>query len=509
MKILFAHFVTIALLSLNILYSQSITETKLIANDGDRGDFFGWSVSLSGEYAIIGAPFDDDNGNRSGAAYIYKRDGINWLVQAKLVPTDGEEEDLFGWSVSISGDYAIIGAQREDTKGESSGSAYIFARENGIWIEKAKITARDGDENDRFGFSVSIDSNYAIIGAIGSNGNVNYSGSAYIFKRQRANWIEQAKFNASDGSEHDDFGRTVSISGEYAIVGAYWDDDNGFNSGSAYIFKRERENWIEQAKLIASDGSEWDQFGKAVEISGDYAVIGANRDDDGETESGSAYVFKLIGMNWIEQNKLTATERDSIVFFGTSVSIDEDLICIGATRDEENGIRSGSAYVFKRNGTSFIEQYKLTPSDGKPWDNFGISVSLDQNYLIVGAYSSYGNTLSSGSAYVYSDFFPVSINDKISNIPTKFRLAQNYPNPFNPTTSITYYIPITSNVELAIYDQLGEKIKTLIKAKQSTGIYQVEWNGKNETGIQVASGIYFYTLRADESMETRKMILIK
>ena len=287
---------------------------KLTASDGASGDWFGRSVSISGDYAVIGALFDDDNGFESGSAYVFERDEFgNWSETQKLTAFDGAEGDWFGRSVSISGDYAVIGAPRyDDDNGSNSGSAYVFERDGaGNWSERAKLTASDGAASDYFGSSVSISGDYAVIGAPQDDDNGYSSGSAYIFERDGlGHWNEVQKLTASDGAEGDWFGNSVSISGDYAVVGAYHDDDNGFESGSAYVFERDEfGNWSETGKLTACDGAEGDWFGRSVSISGDYAVIGARYYDDNGSNSGSAYVFERDGAgNWSEVQKLTASD---------------------------------------------------------------------------------------------------------------------------------------------------------------------------------------------------------
>ncbi|UCF43883.1 MAG: hypothetical protein JSV99_02880 [Planctomycetota bacterium] len=372
---------------------------KLTASDGSRHDYFGASVSVSGDYAIIGAY---GYGGYSGSAYIFKREGEVWIEQANLTASDGAYSDYFGGSVSISGDYAIVGAGLDDDNGNWSGSAYIFKREGQVWSQQGKLTASDGAESDLFGCAVSISEDYAIVGAYGDNDNGNNSGSAYIFKRDGTVWSEQDKLTASDDAADDWFGWSVSISGDYAIVGVCRDDDNGYDSGSSYIFKRDGMFWSEQDKLTASDGNEIDWFGTCVSISGDYAIIGANYDDDNGSSSGSAYIFKREGEVWIEQDKLTASDGTADDRFGGSVSISGDYVIIGAQRDGDNGYHSGSAYIFKRDGKTWSEEAKLTASDGYDRDYFGGSVCVvGSDYAVVGAYYGDGNWTDSGAAYLF------------------------------------------------------------------------------------------------------------
>ena len=236
-------------------YADWLELEKIIGSDTDYYDYFGNSVSISEDYALIGAPYDDDNGPHSGSAYIFFFDGTNWIEQAKLTATDGAEGDQFGYTVSISNEYAVIGAWMDDDNGDRSGSAYIFKRSDTTWVEQAKLIAGDGATFDHFGNSVSIWEDYVVIGAVDDDDSGDRSGSAYVFNRNGANWIEQTKLSAFDGSEYDQFGYSVSISENYAIIGTPCDDND---SGSAYIFEYNGISWIEQAKFTASDASDED-----------------------------------------------------------------------------------------------------------------------------------------------------------------------------------------------------------------------------------------------------------
>ncbi|KAA3606899.1 MAG: T9SS C-terminal target domain-containing protein [Calditrichaeota bacterium] len=373
-------------------------EEKIVSNDAAAGDSFGNSVSVSGNYAVVGARFDDDAGNASGSAYIYFRNGNSWSQQTKLTANDAAIEDTFGYSVSISGDYAIVSAIQDDDGADLTGSAYIFHRSGTSWTQQAKLNASDAEENDQFGYSVSIDGDYAVISTI-LNGII--GGSVYIFHRSGTSWTQQAKFNANDATSGDNFGQSVSISGDYVIIGASGDDDGGNGSGSAYIFHRTGTSWSQQAKLTASDAAAADFFGWSVSISGDYAVVGAREDDDAGSSSGAAYIFNRSGVSWSQQTKLTASDAATADQFGWSVSISGDYAIVGAQGDDDAGSNSGSAYIFNRSGTSWSQQSKLTANDDASSDRFGFSVSISGNYAITGAQGDDDAGSASGSAYIY------------------------------------------------------------------------------------------------------------
>ncbi len=357
-------------------FDPNATEQKLTASDGAAWDWFGYAVSISGDYAIVGAM----GGEALGSAYIFERSDGSWNEVAKLTASDGADRDDFGCAVSISGDYAIVGSDQDDDNGDVSGSAYIFEHSGGTWNEVAKLTASDGAAWDWFGYSVSISGNYAIVGAIGN-------GSAYVFEHSGTTWSEIAKLTGSDEAAGTNFGSCVSISGDYAVVGTRV--FTGDPTGSAYIFERSGITWSEVAKT-SSDGATEDWFGSTVSISGDYAIVGAM----GGEAPGSAYIFERSGSSWSKAAKLTASGPAASWRFGWTVSISGDCAVVG----DDNG----SAYVFARSGGCWGEVAKLTASDGAASDKFGRCVSISGNDVIVGAFLDDDNGKSSGSAYCYT-----------------------------------------------------------------------------------------------------------
>ena len=243
-------------------------------------------MSISGDRCLIGAVGGDSN----GSAYIFEWNSTNWSQQAKLTASDGNDGDAFGGLVSMDGDRCVIGAWHDDDNGSSSGSAYIFEWNGISWIEREKLTPSDGDALDYFGTGAGISGNRCIVGANGNDDNGSSSGSAYIFEWNGTSWIQQAKLTVSDAGANDYFGGDVGMSGDRCIVGAFGDDDGGSN-GSAYIFEWNGASWIQQEKLKASDGGLIDVFGYSVSISGDRCIISAHCDDDNGFQSGSAYIY--------------------------------------------------------------------------------------------------------------------------------------------------------------------------------------------------------------------------
>jgi len=449
-------------------------ETKLLASDGASGDHFGISVAIDGDYAIVGAYENDENGSNSGAAYIYNvRTGAEIH---KLTASNGVASDLFGKSVAISGNYAIVGARFGDSptindsgtayifnvetgqeihklystgpgaserfgssvaihgnyavigerydadKGSNAGAAYIFNVQTGTQL--LKLTASDGAANDNFGQAVAISGNYAIVGAYN-----NSSGFAYIYNIHTGSEIH--KFNASDSVSGDYFGISVAIDGNYAIVGAEADDDDGISSGSAYIFNVQTGTQL--WKLLASDAGTGQRFGTSVAISGNYAIVGAlfGTLDGSSTSTGSAYIFDVrTGM---QVKKITASDAVSDYRFGNAVAISGNYAIVGSYFDDTIASTAGAAYIYGPSSPyllsiedgvtdipnlvttgltsgnfnagrdfSFSNETKILAHDGAGGDQFGISVAIDGNYAIVGAYEDDDNYSGSGSAYIYN-----------------------------------------------------------------------------------------------------------
>ena len=266
-------------------------QAKLTASDAANEGYFGSSVSLTGDTALVGAYGDDHAGDESGAAYVFVRAGTVWSQQAKLTASDAANEDRFGESVSLWGKTALVGAWGDDDAGKDSGSAYVFARTGTAWSQQAKLTASTAAAYDYFGWSVSLFRDTALVGAFGDDPAGTFSGSACVFVRNGTAWNQQAKLVASDAAPADYFGTSVSLFRNAALVGAPHEFHAGGSAGSAYVFEWLGTMWRQQAKLTASDAAGGDYFGWSVSLSGDTALVGAWGDDDAGSESGSAYVF--------------------------------------------------------------------------------------------------------------------------------------------------------------------------------------------------------------------------
>jgi hypothetical protein len=384
MKVLISTFLIIATTSLAVAGLRAPSgwseRAKLTASDAAEADLFGWRVALDGDTALIGSWYDDDGGEHSGSAYVFVGSGTSWSQQAKLTASDGASFDELGSSVSISGDTALVGAHYDGTAGYNAGSAYVFVRSGTSWSQQAELIASDTTTEHEFGWSVSACGDTALVGAYRDDEHGIQAGAAYVFVRSGTVWSEQAKLTAADAATADNFGYAVALSGDTALVGARYDDDAGNISGSAYVFVRSGTSWAQQAKLVASDADAGDEFGFSVALCADTALIGAIADDHEEANEGSAYVFVRSGTSWSQQAKVWSEDTDLSDLFGYSVSVNGDTALVGCPY--LNG--EGAAYSFHRMGTSWNQEAELSSSDAEAGDGFGLGVAVSGSSALIG-----------------------------------------------------------------------------------------------------------------------------
>ena len=377
---------------------------KLTASDGVAGDLFGHSVAVDGDTAVVGA-YEDES--EKGAAYVLAKDSSGaWSQVAKLTASDGEAGDIFGWSVAVDGDTVVVGARYDD-------SAYVFTKPGTGWAtatETAKLTASDGVVGDWFGQSVAVDGDTVVVGASEDDG----SGSAYVFtKAADSVWTDAtqtAKLTASDGDDFDEFGKSVAVDGDTAVAGA----PNNDGYGSAYVFIKPAAGWddaTQTAKLTpgaTDDGAAGlaGTFGAAVAVDGDTVVVGASAYSGSQ---GRAYVFTKPSGGWedAERTAELATSDAEKNQFGWSVAVDGNTVVVGAhTDDASDSVNdSGSVYVFTKATDSVwadaTETVKLTATDGASGDQFGWSIAAGGGTVVVGVHWDDDKGADSGSAYVY------------------------------------------------------------------------------------------------------------
>jgi hypothetical protein len=359
--------------------------SKFLPTDGLRYSLLGYSVSVSGDTVLVGAPNtsirDPSNPVYSfGVAYVFVNENGVWTQQARLEASDFAAHDFFGSSVSVWGDTALIGAVVGDGAMTNTGAAYLFVRSGETWTEQAKLTASDGWSGDQFGISVSLWGDTALVGANGDDGQYSkWAGAAYVFVRESGLWTEQAKLpRFCEGWCF--FGGAVSISEDTALV--------AYTTTGMYVWGRVRAYvrnggvWSHQQELEPNETRPaW--YGFSVSLSGDTALVGAAGDNDNGYDSGSVYVFVRSSGTWAQQAKLLPSDGGLVHgYFGCAVSISGDTAVVGASTLRYS---TGSAYLFERNGTEWTEQSKFLAADGSPGNDFGRSVAISGSTLAIGS----------------------------------------------------------------------------------------------------------------------------
>lgn len=378
-------------------------EAKL-AGGSSSSDWFGSSVALSGNTAVIGVPRADTSFDfEAGCVYVFVRNNDTWHLEAKLLAENGAAGAHFGSSVALIGDTVVIGAPDTIPWGSRGkpGSAYVFVREGPSWTQQAKLLASVPENEDRFGDSVAVDGDRVLVGAPGQyEWLLTYPNSAYVFVRNGSSWTLETRLSGTGR-----FGRSVALSGDTALVGAPRHATASVTGGGAYVFVRKAGSWTQEKVLVASDRAQLDEFGSSVALSGDRALVGAPKDDGAaKSDVGSAYVFARNGSSWTEEGKLLASDPVTEDYFGSAVALDGETALISSPRFYPSPAAEGSrCYLFVRNGGAWEQQAMLSGTAGPPASQFGTAVALSGDMALIGEIS--GETvagLEGGSAYVFT-----------------------------------------------------------------------------------------------------------
>ncbi len=373
-------------------------ETKLLASDASPASYFGKAVAVSGDVAVVGAPGHEIGEATPGCAYIYKRVCLEFVEEAILTAgEDGNYGDEFGDSVAVSGDFAIIGAYGDDDRGNQAGAAYIFKRDAEGWVRQAKLTADDGQAYDYFGSSVAISGDIAVIGAPGKDAPGYDAGVAYIFQRQGDVWTLRARYTSDTGRNLEYFGYAVAVDGNTAVIGAYGDGDRGYAAGAVYVVERQGDAWSLAAKLTVGETD--DRLGVSVAVSGGYIVAGAFRENG--DKPGRAYIFRKDESTWGRQATVFAENPDEAANFGISVAIDGDHVLVGAY-ETETWDPGFTGYLYGLEDGAWVYRFMLTSQVAEGADFHGYSVGISGKLALIGAYGDQQGGENAGAAYVYA-----------------------------------------------------------------------------------------------------------
>ncbi|MFI4969350.1 MAG: hypothetical protein ACHP7D_04035 [Lysobacterales bacterium] len=324
-------------------------------------------------------------------------DPTAWPEQ-KLLAADGAGGDSFGYSVALSGTVAVVGALQATVNGHAAqGAAYIFTKIDGVWTQQQKLVASDGAQYDQFGKAVAIDGTTVLIGAQGASAR---AGAAYVFSATGGTWMQTQKLMSSDSAGNANFGGAVALKGSVAIVGEYNATVNGITQqGAAYVFTPTNGTWTQSQKLVASDGASDDQFGHAVALDGTTVAIGAwGATVNGNQSQGAVYLFSAAGGIWSETQKVIAGDGQAQDEFGRSIAVSGNELLVGAAYAAGG---AGVVYAYRDDAAGWIQTQEFAASDSVSGDEFGYALAIDGSTALVGAIGVSSSNPDQGAAYTF------------------------------------------------------------------------------------------------------------
>ena len=362
-----------------------VKTATLSANDTDIQDVFGRTLFLEGNRAVISAKGFN---NKQGAVYVFEYSLGTWVQTQKITADNASQGDEFGASISLFGDRLLIGAPEVGLANNNSGVAYVFEFNSTSWNQvQIIVPIFEVDQIQKFGISVVLDGDIAFIGAKYGNGQTTNSGAIHIFELQDIVdniWNQVNKIFASDGESLDSFGESIAKKGNRLLISASGDDDNGNDSGAAYIFDFVEDQWLEIKKIKPNDGEDSDNFSAfgSIELTGDSVFIGSplSEEEISVHSSGSAYVFGLVNNVWTETNKFIPNESAAEDFFGDTLGRSNDMLIVG-TQSDNAELGSGSAYIYKYDGAVWALMTKLETRNEAY--SFGKDVDILGNRAVV------------------------------------------------------------------------------------------------------------------------------
>jgi trimeric autotransporter adhesin len=365
----------------NLCETSSLTDP-----DAHPTDFLGRAVAISGDTLIAGAFGDDTEGEDAGALHIYTRAGARWSYTATVVPDDIIAGDFFGAAAAIDGDYALVGSPRADPAGATSGAVYVLERSGGVWTQAAKLAPNDGGPGDQFGFSVSLRGDTAIIGAWKADLPAKVAaGAAYIYVRQNGAWVQKVKLTADDAAAGDNFGTSVAISDLVAVVGAPGEDAAGADAGAGYTFFRIGDEIGQWNKLVPDDADDGDGVGANVAADDKRVLLGAPNSDRIAVDAGAVYVYRASAGQWVPEATLNPIGSEAGDAAGFSVAISGTRALVGSLLSDLQGLDSGAVTMYTRDGIEWFELANLTGQGILPGDWLGASVAIAPGFLAAGA----------------------------------------------------------------------------------------------------------------------------
>ncbi len=431
--------------------SNGQTVTTLYGNDGVAEASFGKAISVNGDLAVVGAPADRSVATGRGSAYVFQRSAGSWLQEQKLEPTNSEQYD-FGATVAIASDWILIGYPSDTLDGDFVGSVRTFRHDGTSWAQQQALFP--GDSTYRpFGFGQALGANDSLA-IVGSPNNM-----AFVLRLVNDEWVFEQTL-VPDTTANLNFASSVDIYGDTAIVGAPTQVIDGLLQGAAYVFTRKSGTWVQTQVLTASDGNQRDYFGASVAVHEDVIAVGAHKNDLADVDAGAAYMFARDDSIWTETQILSAPLERNLNQFGASISLGSNVVVIGAPGHDANGFRSGLAAVSRYDGQRWLQPVAVIAPDIAERDDFGSAVAVGSGTVFVGAPSAEPDASDPfadlGAVYAFSQ------SHVLNSVPVKAysdsKQVLAHPNPASNMITLTLDCFDNLPLRIDVVDLIGRRV---------------------------------------------------
>ena len=435
---------------------------------------FGYSVDVHGDVAIVGA-FRDDDGIllETGAAFVYRYDGTQWLEEQKLEAAERGILNWYGWAVALEDNLALVSTRNGDAFATNGGEVTVYRHSSGMWQEESTLTPSDQIVSD-FGFALDIDDDVIAVGSPGHPGLAanTTEGAAYVYRYDGANWNEEDILFGSDLSNQSQFGSAIAIDGDRMLVGAFNADDSTSNqAGKLFVFDYDGTAWNETAVLQSNRSNNIANLGVSVALEGEWAIGGAQLDSGLAGGAGAVFVYRHDGQNWNFHSKLTASDGEGFYLFGISTALEGETLLVGAENwAEPGGDTTGKVYLFTYDALSdtWIETADFVPNEADRGGQFGHQVAMHEGTMLIGAPEYSGVQPNMGTAFIYGEP-PVATASEKSVLPATPSFSPPYPNPFTNQATFTVTPGEAGPVRIRLFDLLGREVQSVFAGSLPAG----------------------------------------
>lgn len=467
---------------------------------------YGWAGDISGPHAIVAAPFRDHEQRPDQGAITFYEKGETWEAVEEIINPSGSVASLFGYSVAMDGEWAVVGAPGDAENGLLTGAAYVYQHVNGQWVATQKLVAESVRFGARLGQVVEVRHGIIAVASWAGCGASKKHGCVYLFKQRNSQWESVAVLTGPDMRSDAAFGTSLQIVDAHnVIVGAPSSEGATERTGAVFVFAQQGEMWEVIQRIQLAGGQMGDLFGESLAYAGNRLFVGSPGHMVG-SHSGAVFSYEHVGGIFEEREVIEPISDEDHVLFGQSLSLDNGLLLIGAPRKNASPTSDvGDVYIYEVGQVTAYVGNVGSP-DNLTEAGFGYHVRTDGEHILIGApFCAIDEVPGAGRAF-FHDPNSLVLTEVIEtpDIPTHFSLHENYPNPFNPSTTVQYALPRETHVRMIVYNVLGQQVAVLVDQHQLAGLHEVIFDAHS-----LPSGVYFYEMTAGTYRKSRKMTLLK